>query len=228
MPTRKISFVPDEYYHLYNRGTLKRLIFLDDRDYARFIFLLIYFQTDNSRSKEGDNLSRRASLFVRNRMSDIVPEEVMEISRNRIVELVAFCLMPNHFHLIIKEAKEGGISHYMQRILNSYTKYFNTKYQLSGHLFQGPFKSVHISDNNQLLHLSAYIHRNPRELKDWRGSESEYRWSSYQDYVKSNRWDTLLVREIILGQFKNGEDYHKFLGSSSAKSLEEEHLDADL
>ena len=84
---------------------------------------------------------------------------------SRYVELVSFAFIPNHFHLIVHEKKENGISQYMQRILNAYTKYFNAKYKKTGHLFQGPFKAVHTESNEQLLHLSAYIHRNPERLR---------------------------------------------------------------
>ena len=76
--------------------------------------------------------------------------------------------MPNHFHLIVKEVKEGGISAYMQRVLNAYTKYYNAKHDTSGHLFQGPFRAIHIADNDQLLYVSAYIHLNCREINQKR------------------------------------------------------------
>jgi putative transposase len=228
MPTRPISFAPEEYYHLYGRGGQKRTIFYDDQDHHRFLFLILFLQSDFINSKE-DNLSRRASQFVRHLvrhpMSNITPEEVSKIVKKRSVELTSFCFMPNHFHLIIKELAEGGISRYMQRVLNAYTKYFNAKYKTSGHLFQGPFQAVHVASNDQLLHLSAYIHRNPRGLKGWRDKEADYQWSSYQDYIGHNRWGELLTQEIVLDQFTTQQEYDKFLRSSSAKTdqLDEEH-----
>ena len=109
----------------------------------------------------------------------------------------------------------------MQRVLNGYTKYYNTKYQKSGHLFQGPYKAVHVLNNQQLLHLSCYIHKNPKELREWSNKELQYPWSSYQDFVKENRFDKLLALEIILGQFKNKKEYHEFVKTSPAKEIKE-------
>src|SRR5207237_1342011 len=110
----------------------------------------------------------------------------------------------------------------MQRVLNGYTKYFNTKYEKSGHHFQGPYKAVHVSSNDQLLYLSTYIHRNPRELPQWRGREHLYPWSSYQDTVTENRWGKLLTPEILLEQFDSKEDYSNFINTSTAKLTQEE------
>lgn len=130
--------------------------------------------------------------------------------------------MPNHFHLLIKEVDEGGISAYMQRVLNAYSKYYNTKYEKSGHIFQGPYKAVHIENNDQLLHVSCYIHRNPREITKWFRREAQYQWSSYSDLIGENRWGKLLIPDILLGQFKNKGEYHEFVKSSPAKILENE------
>lgn len=130
--------------------------------------------------------------------------------------------MPNHFHLTVYEEKERGISQYMQRILNAYTKYFNTKYERAGHLFQGPFKAVHAKTNEQLIYLSAYIHLNPREIKEWKDKEKNYTWSSYQDYIGKNRWDGLLKPDIIMDQFNTKQEYEHFVKTSGAKKLEEE------
>jgi putative transposase len=144
-----------------------------------------------------------------------------EIITGRFVELTSFCLMPNHFHLLVKEVEENGIARYMQRVLNSYTKYYNTKYGKSGHLFQGPYKAVLVENNNQLLYLSTYIHRNPRQLKEWLNKENIYPWSSYQDLVNKNRFEKLLVFNIINGQFKNKKEYDEFIKTSPAKLLED-------
>ena len=160
---RNIKIAPGEYYHIFNRGMSKQKIFFDRRDWFRFLFLIIYFQSPTT----FQNISRLVTEFVQHSVLNN-KDDVLKIIKNRHVELVSFCLMPNHFHLIIKEVEEGGISSYMQRVLNSYAKYFNKKYEKSGHLFQGPYKAVHISDNRQLVHVSAYIHKNPRELEGWK------------------------------------------------------------
>jgi len=217
---RKVKISIGEYYHVYNRGNNKQNIFLDSRDWIRFLFLILYLQSPVNFSQIGRSVSsyNKRSVFG-------IPTE--KIIKNRYVELISFTLMPNHFHLVIREFKENGISQYMQRILNAYTKYFNTKYEKSGHLFQGPFKIVHIEDNEQLLHLSAYIHRNQREIKQWENKEYEFPWSSYGDYVVENRWGELLKQQIIVEQFSTIQEYKKFVDTSGTKLKPNEEIFID-
>jgi len=133
--------------------------------------------------------------------------------------------MPNHFHFILKETQEGGISKFMQRLADAYTKYFNLRHGRSGHLFGGRFQSVHVDRNEYLNYLSAYIHLNPRELAKWRGKEIEYPWSSFQDFVKENRWGQFLSNPIILEQFENGDEYRNFVEDTPIREkLEEGYL----
>ncbi len=212
---RNIKIAPGEYYHIFNRGVNKQLIFHETTDWARFLFLILHFQSPVI----FQNIGRPTKEFVKHSVFNINSDEII---KKRYVELTAFCLMPNHFHLIVKEVKEGGISQYMQRVLNSYTKYFNTKYKKSGHLFQGPYKAVHVGNNEQLLYLSAYIHRNPREFTNWSGKEDKYQWSSYQDLVKQNRFEKLINSDIITDQFKNKNDYNNFVKTSGAKILKQD------
>ena len=213
MPTRKVIFAPDEYYHVFNCGTLKSEIFLDDRDWIRFLFLVLYLQAGVT----PQNISRQVSYFVKHLVFNIDDEDIEANLEERQVELVSFSLMPIHFHLVVKEAMDNGISKYLHRVSNAYAKYFNTKYKKSGHLFQGPFRAVHIAGNDQLLYASAYVHRNPREIKEWRNCDHCYPWSSFQDYTQKNRWNNLLVRDLVLGQFDNGDDYKKWVIGSVAK-----------
>ena len=215
---RNIQVSVDEYYHVYNRGVHKRITFHDTADYARFLFLILYFQS----TVGFDQISRYARRFVQHRVFDIDETDVSQIISGRYVELISFCLMPNHFHLILREVQENGIARYMQRVLNGYTKYYNAKYEVSGHLFEGPYKAVHVENNDQLLYLSAYIHRNPRELPHWKNKEQRYEWSSYQDYIGKNRWGKLLSAEIVLGQFKTISEYEKFVRTSPAKMRDED------
>ena len=210
---RKVSIVEGEYYHVYNRGNNKRDIFLKEEDWARFLFLILFFQSSIPVHHVGKFVSR----FVKHRVFDISKKQKEKLIANRFVELNNFALMPNHFHLTVRNLTSDGLSKYMQRVLNAYTKYFNAKYGISGHLFQGPFQVVAIKDDRQLLHLSAYIHKNPCELKRWRKKEHIYPWSSYQDYLEPNRWDGLLAPEIILGQFENSAEYREFIKTSPAK-----------
>lgn len=218
---RKIKIVPNEYYHIYNRGNNKQSIFFDNRDWIRFLFLIIYFQAIKCAFY---NLSRFVSHFVRHRVFNIKEEQTREIIKNRYTKLICFSLMPNHFHLLIQEGREKGIPQYMQRVLNAYTKYYNTKYEKSGHLFQGPYQIIHVKSNEQLLYLSAYIHRNPYEIREWKNKEEKYPWSSFQDYCDENRWGKLLGREIILGQFSSPKEYKKFVAASGAKSELDKNL----
>lgn len=212
MRTEKIA--PGEHYHVFNRGVGKQIIFHDTQDYYRFLFLILCFQSPVSFPQVG----RAVSKFVKSRALD----NMKDIVDRRTVELVVFCIMPNHFHLIAKEVAEGGIVIYMQRVLTAYSKYYNTKYGRSGHVFQGPYRFVHIADDRQLLHLSAYIHRNCRELRKWFRKEDQYFWSSYQDFIKENRWGDLISPKIVSGQFKNKEKYKKFVETSPTKLIEGE------
>lgn len=213
---RLVRIALGEYYHIFNRGVNKQVIFHDKDDYSRFLFLILYFQS----SLVFQQLGRLVKHFVQHSVLDMI--DINDIIKNRRVELITFCIMPNHFHLILKELEEGGIATYMQRMLNAYAKYYNTKYEKSGHVFQGPYGAVHVENDRQLLHLSAYIHRNPREISKWFNKENQYEWSSYQDFIGENRWGDLLLPDIILGQFKSNTKYYKFVQTSPAKLFEEE------
>lgn len=214
MPKIK-NHAPEEYYHIYNRGMQKQPIFETDHDRLRFLFLLLVFQGKNSIK----NMSRELKSNVQSSTLHISPELEKEILKNRTVELVTFCLMPNHFHIQVLEKTEGGIAKYMQRILTAYTKYFNVRYQKTGHLLQGSYKSVWMEDDLQLMHASAYIHKNPNELIKWKNNLKEYPWSSLQDYVSLNRFNNLLSTSIILDRYDNkkGNSYEDFIKTSTAK-----------
>ncbi len=212
---RKFKTIPGEYYHIYNRGNNKQNIFENKRDWVRFLFLILHFQSPVI----FENINYNISNFTEHSMFNISKKTLKKITENRTVELVNFTNMPNHFHMTVKEVEENGISSYMQRIQNSYTKYFNIKNKKSGHLFQGPYNIVHVKNNEQLLHLSAYIHRNPREIKQWKNKEEKYFWSSYQDYINKNRWGELLKPRIILDQFSDKREFKNFVDTSGTKIL---------
>jgi len=214
MPKIK-NHAPEEYYHIYNRGMQKQPIFETDKDRLRFLFLLFVFHGKNSIK----NISREIKQSVQSSTLHIGLELEKDILKNRTMELVSFCLMPNHFHLQVLEKTEGGIAKYMQRVLTAYTKYFNLRHQKSGHLLQGSYKSVLMEDDLQLMHTSAYIHKNPRELASWKGKEDKYPWSSFQDYVSLNRFGKLLSTGIILDRHDNNKKsiYKNFVDTSPAK-----------
>ena len=160
--------------------------------------------------------------FVQSRaLHTCVDEEIItEICQSRYSDLIAFALMPNHFHLLVREVQENGISLYMHKILTAYAKYLNTKKEKNGHVLQGPYRVVHVATNEQLLYLTAYIHRNPRDLREWKNKEHLYPWSSYQDFIGTNRWGGLLNTESIQEQFENKEEYNQFIKTSTAKERE--------
>ncbi len=219
---RKTPIHTGEYYHICNRGNRKKPIFFNHSDYTRFLFLILFFQSPITFPKINRHLAKNKQNGKSLALDiEIVDKDIREaIVKNRFVELANFSFMPNHFHLTVKATEDNGIERYMHRILTSYTNSINTKYQLAGHVFQGSFKNIHIPSNEQLLYLSAYIHRNARELREWHNNEVNYPWSSYQDYVHKNRWGALLSRNIITEQFDDGKDYLKFCENTNAKSFE--------
>lgn len=205
-----------EYYHVYSRGMQKQPIFVTDKDRLRFLFLLLTFQGKKSIS----NISRELKQNVQSQTLNILPRIEKDVLTDRTVELVNFCLMPNHFHLLVQEKTEGGIAKYMQRVLTSYTKYFNLKYQKSGHLLESTYRSVLMKDDLQLMHTSAYIHKNPKEIAVWKENYAKYPWSSLQDYVDTNRFGKLLSTNIVLDRYNNTEkasSYADFVKTSTAK-----------
>jgi putative transposase len=213
MPLRNVEFAPGEHYHLCIRGNNKQDIFRDNSDRARMLFLVTHLQSPEPVSKIG----RIVQEYRKTHEWNVDPELVSQIIKTRYVALEALSFMTNHVHLGVCEREERGTVRYMHRVLDAYAKYFNTKYETVGHLFQGPYRAVHIEDNDQLLYTSTYIHRNPRELPGMAGREHEYEWSSYQDYVGSNRFGELLDTSLVLGQFDSPEDYRAFVDSSIAK-----------
>lgn len=181
-----------EFYHIYNRGTDKRTIFLDKSDYRRFVELLYLTNTSahiNIRS-------------IRKHHKDIFSVERIDT----IVSIGAYCLMPNHFHLLLTSGRPDGISTFMNKISTAYAMYFNKKYERSGVLFQGTFKSQNADSDDYLKYLYAYIHLNPVKLidKDWkeRGSKdaeksfdfaASFQYSSLPDYLGSTRPEALIL-----------------------------------
>ena len=218
---RKVAFCPGEYYHIVNRGVSQSNIFVNETDWIRFLFLILYFQAPVTIYNISDFVARftKHRMFSSSRESAIT---VQDIVKERRVELLCFALMPSHFHLLVREKDEHGISRYLQRMQNAYSKYFNTKYHRTGHIFQGPFRAVHIEDNEQLLYTSAYIHSNPRELSGWRKNFESYPWSSLGDYAHTNRWGDLLVRQYLLEQYPHRAEYIRAVRQSGAKLNDEE------
>lgn len=218
---RKLKISPGEYYHVYNRGSGRQTIFYDIGDYLRFLFLILYFQVGIRFSHIGREVKNFSQYFGKLGQHSVL-SNYKNIDKTQSVSLVAFCIMPNHFHIILRENDmEGrGIPIYMQRVLNAYGKYFNTKYNKVGHVFEGPYKAKLIESDEQLMHLSAYIHLNPKDLSGWEANFLNYPWSSLQDYLVSNRWSNLLDRAIIINRYNSSKEYEMFVSESPAKSKE--------
>lgn len=207
MPYRFTPFIDDSFYHIYNRGVEKRQIFTTEKDYHRFLQTIYFYQFNNPRFP----FSRKQALLYQGRDFSSSP---------KFVEIICYCLMPNHFHLLIKQTPDGNIQKFMQKVLNSYTKYFNTKHSRVGPLLQGTFKAVPIETDFQLIHISRYIHLNPY-VSDLSKDLDTYPYSSYPDYLGLSN-DPFCNKELVLNLFKDVKDYQEFMKGHAdyAKELE--------
>ena len=173
---KRPQFATGEIYHIFNRGVEKRHIFSNQSDYFRFIHDMFEFNDENPAINLGyyfDSYGKRP--FAGNlAKSDFAK---LQMPRKMLVEIFCFCLMPNHYHFIIRQLADNGITEFMRKIGTGYTNYFNTKYQRVGPLFQGKFKAVHIFNQAHLLYLPHYIHLNPLDTSfpEWR--EKKYQMS---------------------------------------------------
>lgn len=203
---RRDKPVNNEVYHIYNRGVEKRKIFLNDQDRFRFIHDLYEFND----KKPAFNLTRRIEVGLR---SDC-PREIL-------VEIFAYCMMPNHFHLMLRQIADNGITKFMHKLGTGYTNYFNKKYERVGCLFQGKYKATHIQREDHYIHLPYYVHFNPLKLfmPNWKEQGvadipgalaflENYRWSSHLDYLGIKNFPSLINKEFIDG-FLGGHSGYK-------------------
>lgn len=205
---RKVKFAPGEYYHLYNRGNNKSTISVTKRDKERFVALLFLANGD-----------------VPFHFKDIQSKHVFTYPRGKtLVDIGAYCLMPNHFHLLIREKRGGGASLFMQKLATAYAMYFNTVHQRTGSLFEGTFRSSHADNDRYLRYLFAYIHLNPLKLMSPSWKErfpntsvaekflSEYTGSSYSDYLGTPRPEGVIInRRAFPGFFNRTADFKAFV-----------------
>lgn len=178
-------FAVSSYYHLYNRGVEKRKIFLDKRDFLRFLETLDFYHKTPQPMKLSD--FRRG--VVKLKKVD---------NQKELVRIFCYSLMPNHFHLLIQQLEKNGITQFTRKLADSYTRYFNTKYKRVGSLFQGRFKAKLVETDEYLLQLSKYIHRNAFPLRKWEGKV--YPYSSYGFYL-NNEKHPFCDTEFISGYF---------------------------
>jgi putative transposase len=205
MPYRKTKAYTDEVYHVYNRGVAKQNVFFRPGDYIRFERILNYYKA------QFPPLSYSKFLELKNEAQQ---EVVMDLeSGSKLVGILAYCLMPNHYHLIIKQLVADGITTFVRRSANSYTKYINTRIERVGPLFQGPYKLKHVTSDEQLIHLSKYIHINPIEARITTSSNLiQYQHSSFPQYCKQKYSGMLPVStKDILAHFKSATEYRYFV-----------------
>ena len=209
MPYRKEQFTNHQIYHITLRGIDDNVIFKDRDDYFRGIFSIYEFNN----SKPTTIRQRREAInrFKKNRGR--ASAVAMVDKRDKIVEILVFCFMPNHIHLLLKQSKEKGLHNFMVKLGSGYGRYFNQKYQRKGYVFQNRFHSVRIKDNDQLMTVVNYIHLNPVSLiepnwkevgikkhsvKEVMGFLKKYKWSSLLDYTGINNFPSITERKFIL------------------------------
>mgnify|MGYP001561193874 CR=1 FL=1 len=218
---RKIRFAEGNIYHLYNRGVDKREIFIDDNDRWRFLQGLFLFNDIETSQSLLWELERSRGLVNFRVIKDYFVQN--GLIQHPLVKIMADCLMPNHFHLLIEEMSVGGISKFMHKLGTGYTNYFNEKYSRSGSLFQGTFKATHVDNENYLQYLLVYINViNPGQLIESKLKEEgvedaqkvldfaeSYFWSTNKEYLQTR--DSIIIDKGVLGNiFPNGEQYREF------------------
>ncbi len=204
MPTvRKVPLVTGEIYHVFNRGIDKRTVFSDFNEYLRAFQSIRYYQFEHPPMKISEYL--RSS-----------PQFRLELEKSdkgvKLATIYCYCLMPNHFHLLLKQEADNGISRYLGRFLNSYTRYFNTKHKRVGGLFLDQFKNVLVKSDSQLLHLSRYIHLNPYSSGVVKNLDelSDYMRSSLREYLGVSS-ENICSKDLIMVNYKNISQYKDFV-----------------
>jgi|SRR3989338_1198542 len=199
---RKTSFAEGEFYHVYNRGVDKRDIFSEQYDLSRFLQSMREFNT----------LEPIGSIYEKTLL-----KIKFGSSTPKLVDVICYCLNPNHYHFILRQTADKGIEKFMHRLATGYTNYFNEKYQRSGALFQGRYKAVHIDSNEYLLHLSAYVNLN--HLVHQLGSSASK--TSWDEFVEdTGNLESLCSKGIILEQFSSLSEYKNFAKESLKDILE--------
>ncbi len=219
---RKIQFVPGFIYHIYNRGIEKRDVFLSDNDRWRFLQGLFLFNDEKTVANLLFRLEKERRALNFRILREYLNQQKNE--RKSLVRIMLDCLMPNHFHLVLEEISNGGISRFMHKLGLGYTKYFNTKHERNGHLFQGPFQAVRVDNDDQLRYLMAYINAiNPaQEIEPQIKEEGikdvnkvikfieSYLWSTHQEYLGAR--ESLIIDKGLAGKmFSNPQEYKEFI-----------------
>lgn len=182
MPSKNVvrTYIPGFYYHLYTRGVNKRKIFKDEQDYLTFIRYLKLYLLPIEILKKITSLDLRINKFIKNNVSDEI-------------ELVSFALMPNHIHLLIKLRTQKGVEKFMHRILIAYVMYFNQKYKRVGTLFQSRYKAVPVLNDDYLIYLTRYIHKNPLKIKP----NNPFEFTSMPYFIGERKANWIKPNEIL-------------------------------
>ena len=214
---RKSDFITGSYYHVYNRGVDHRRLFQSEEDFQRFYESLYLFNNEKYQHVNGDPQLRTYLLSG---------YETLEHERNPFVSILSFCLMPNHYHLFVRQNIDEGISKFMHRLRMGYSKYFNQKYERSGSLYEGTFKAIPVQKEPYFSHLSRYIHLNALDITDlnWRDKSisdwgkviallDAYKWSSHHVFEGRGQILPVVDEEIRNNAFGSVSDYENFLMS---------------
>ena len=214
---RKTTFVNGEHYHIFNRGVDKREIFSDTKDYERFLLSM------NLLNDKYDGLMIEWRDFKKSNpklsLADFLKLGFRR--KTKLVEIIAYCLNPNHFHFILKQISDKGIEKFMHKIGISHTKHYNDKYKRNGSLFQGTYKAIMIDSNEYLLYLSAYVNTN--NFIHGYNDNNNWKYSSLLDYL-GKRDDGLVSKNVISDQFSKTEDYNAYLKSNAEYMRDKKEL----
>jgi len=180
MPSKNVvkEYSPQSYYHLYNRGVAKQNIFLDEKDYKTFLSYLKLYLTPLPATQTVPPSKQLNNFFGQ-------------------LSLLAYCLMPNHFHFLVFQESATIITSFMRSLMSKYSRYFNTKYKRVGPIFQGKLKAVAVTSEEQFTYLSKYIHRNPLAILPARSDLAGYKYSSYQNYLRLFEQSWIKTDEIL-------------------------------
>jgi len=205
---RKFEFSIDEFYHIYSRGVDKRVIFDDHNDRQRFIKLL--FLCNHSQP-----------IVFRDTVRDTSLIDIFDFPADQtLVDIGAYCLMTNHFHLLLHEKKENGISTFMLKLLTAYSSYYNKKHGRKGKLYDGEFKARHLDEDRYLEYVYYYIHLNPVKIifPNWKEEDGvldvdkaqkfieNYKYSSYDDYIGRERREIKILNKSVFPDYFEGKD----------------------
>lgn len=204
MPGRSIPIATGEIYHVFNRGIDHRPTFTNKLELRRALDTLTYYRFVSP--------PLRLSKFLKlsNEERDTLMSSMLT-KDEKLIDILCYCLMPNHFHFLLRQLEDKGIPKFISNLQNSFTRYFNTLHKRTGPLFLDQFKAVRIETEEQLLHVSRYIHLNPYAsyvVKDFE-SLRQYPWSSFPEYIEQK--SGICEKDTILGFFKNRKSYEQFV-----------------